>query len=76
MPQIRVELASRFDHRRFDQVIAQTIDYVDAHLPSEDCMVTVQTIRGMDGLTKVISCAVSDALVFFMAAYDGQVGHA
>lgn len=76
MPQIKVELTDRTEQTRFQDVLAQTIAYADAHATSDDCMVVVSTVRNIDGLTKIISCAAADALEFFLAAFDGQVGHA
>lgn len=80
MSQIQIEITGARDQARFDQVLAQTVDMVqaaDRHLNGlfdGDAMIIVHTETRLDNLVKIIKCSVPDALIFFAEAF-GEGAH-
>lgn len=76
MSQIKVTIASNTDQKRFDRVLAQTVDLAAVSKQSYETMIMVHTDRRFDHIVKTISCAKSDALSYFISAYDRNLSHA
>lgn len=70
MSQIQIEITGADDQKRFDCVLAQTLDMVLAGDALEDAMISIHTESRFDHVVKVIKCAFPDALTFFARTYD------
>jgi hypothetical protein len=70
MSQIQIEITDAADQRRFDQVLARTLDMVLA--ADADAMITVHTEGRFDHFVKIVKCTTPDALTFFSATYDDE----
>lgn len=76
MPQIKVDLAHHADKERFATVLAETLQYVEASYGQEDCMISVNTLRSFDRVTKIVRSPCIAALEYFSQAFDGGLSYA
>lgn len=70
MSQIQIEITDAVDQKRFDQVLAQTLDMVLATDIDANAMITVHTKGRFDHVVKIVKCTTPDALAFFAETYD------
>lgn len=69
MSQIQIEITDAHDQKRFDYVLARTVEMMSNAKAQDDVMITVRTEGYFDHLIKVVSCKLPDALIFFSESY-------
>jgi len=76
MSQIQIEITDAQDQKRFDDVLAQTVDWMLSAEAQAEAMISVHTESCFDHLIKIIKCSTPDALTFFARTYDECAYHA